>query len=264
MAEVKWIKLSTDLFNNRKIKQIRKLPEGDAIIGIWLQIMCLAGEINNGGLVYFSKDIPYTDEMLAVEFERPINIIRLALRTFEKFGMIEIVENVICVSNWEKYQSQDKLEAIREYNRVKKRESRARQKERMSLTCQGSQDTDNISISNSISNSNNLIEEKKVRHKYGQYKNVLLDDEQMEKLQSEFSDYEERIERLSEYMASTGKSYKNHLATIRNWARRDAKSGNPFKEALRKEIENEQKRSNSVNDGYQGGLSKLLQEPSRD
>ena len=63
---------------------------------------------------------------------------------------------------------------------------------------------------------------KPTRHKHGRYKNVLLTDEDYEKLQSEFPhDYTERIERLSEYMASTGKSYKNHLATIRNWARKD-------------------------------------------
>ncbi len=63
---------------------------------------------------------------------------------------------------------------------------------------------------------------KPTRHKYGRYKNVLLTDEDYEKIQSEFPhDYTERIERLSEYMASTGKSYKNHLATIRNWARKD-------------------------------------------
>lgn len=63
---------------------------------------------------------------------------------------------------------------------------------------------------------------KPVRHKYGEYKNVLLTDEDMEKLKNEFpTDYQERIERLSGYIASTGKSYKNHLATIRNWARKD-------------------------------------------
>ena len=59
-------------------------------------------------------------------------------------------------------------------------------------------------------------------HKYGEYSNVLLSDSDMEKLKEEFpTDWEERIERLSSYMASSGKSYKNHLATIRNWARRD-------------------------------------------
>ena len=63
---------------------------------------------------------------------------------------------------------------------------------------------------------------KEVRHKYGEYKNVLLSDVDIEKLKAEFpKDYEERIERLSGYIAQSGKSYKNHLATIRNWARKD-------------------------------------------
>jgi hypothetical protein len=62
---------------------------------------------------------------------------------------------------------------------------------------------------------------KPTKHKYGEYKNVLLTDEELEKLKDEFPDWEERIERLSSYVASTGKSYKNHLATIRNWARKE-------------------------------------------
>ena len=82
---------------------------------------------------------------------------------------------------------------------------------------------------------------KAVRHKYGLYENVLLTDEDYRKLQEEFPhDYSDRIERLSEYMASTGKPYKNHLATIRNWAKKDslkkqakpAKSSNPFLDML--------------------------------
>jgi hypothetical protein len=67
---------------------------------------------------------------------------------------------------------------------------------------------------------------KPTRHKYGLYENVLFTDEDFEKLKSEFpNDYMERIERLSEYIASTGKKYKNHLATIRAWARKDKKVG---------------------------------------
>ena len=68
-------------------------------------------------------------------------------------------------------------------------------------------------------------EHREPRHKYGEYSNVLLSDSDLAKLKSEFpNDWEERIERLSAYMASTGKGYKNHLATIRNWARRDSES----------------------------------------
>lgn len=64
-----------------------------------------------------------------------------------------------------------------------------------------------------------------IRHKHGEYGNVFLSDEDFEKLKSEFpADYKDRIEQLSSYMESTGKSYKNHLATIRNWSKRDAVS----------------------------------------
>ena len=86
-----------------------------------------------------------------------------------------------------------------------------------------------------------IDKEKPTRHKYGAYRNVLLSDEEYEKIQNEFPhDYSQRIERLSEYIASTGKSYKNHLATIRSWARKDAdkkkaecgKSNNVFLEML--------------------------------
>ena len=62
---------------------------------------------------------------------------------------------------------------------------------------------------------------KQVKHKHGEYNNVLLTDEELEKLKAEYSDLDDRIERLSSYIASTGKVYKSHYATIRNWARKD-------------------------------------------
>lgn len=78
---------------------------------------------------------------------------------------------------------------------------------------------------------------KPTKHKYGFYKNVLLTDEEYQKLQEEFPhDYSDRIERLSEYIASTGKKYKNHLATIRSWSRKDkvktTGSSNPWLDML--------------------------------
>ncbi|UXD45432.1 helix-turn-helix domain-containing protein [Enterococcus faecium] len=88
----------------------------------------------------------------------------------------------------------------------------------------------NTSINNTFNNTKEYIrvtafeksKAKPIRHKYGEYKNVLLSDEQMEKLKTEFpNDYQERIERLSEYCESSGKTYKNYLATIRSWARKE-------------------------------------------
>lgn len=84
---------------------------------------------------------------------------------------------------------------------------------------------ENINIDKSIDK-----DTKVVRHKYGLYNNVLLSDEEITKLQAEFpSDWRVRIERLSEYIASTGKTYKSHLATIRSWHRMDKESKPPDK-----------------------------------
>ena len=151
MAEVKWIKLSTDIFDNRKIKQIESLPDGDAIVVIWLKILILAGQTNEDGFLYFVKDIPYTDQILATQFDRSLSLVQLALKTFETFGMIEIVNDVIKVSNWERYQSVDKMAEIREYNRLAQQRSREKRKllqsvndnvNDMSMTSQPCQDID--------------------------------------------------------------------------------------------------------------------------
>lgn len=127
--EVKWIKLSTDLFNNRKIRQIESMKDGDAIIVIWLKLLILAGELNDGGLVYFLNGVPFTEEQLATHFERDRETIALAMRTFEAFGMIETIDGIISICNWSKYQSTDRLEEIREYNRQAKQRQRAREKD---------------------------------------------------------------------------------------------------------------------------------------
>ena len=90
------------------------------------------------------------------------------------------------------------------------------------VATQYSIDKNSIDKSSIVEDSDESPKQKKpTKHKYGEYNNVLLNDEELDKLKTEFSDWEQRIERLSSYMASTGKSYKNHLATIRNWARKD-------------------------------------------
>lgn len=131
MADVKWIKIVTDIFDNRKIRQIESMPEGDSIIVIWFKLICLAGTTNDNGLVYFTSDIPYTDEMLATQFNRPLSTVRLALKTFQAFGMVEIVDNFLRLPSWEKYQSVDGMERIKEQNRIRKK--RQRERERLQL-----------------------------------------------------------------------------------------------------------------------------------
>lgn len=132
MKDIKWIKLDTNLFDNRKIKQIEAMPDGDALVVIWLKLLILAGIVNDGGCVYFTKDLPFTDQLLATQFNRPLATVQLALATFQRFGMIEIVDDMILVSNWEKYQNIEGMERIREQNRLRKQ--RQRERERLLLS----------------------------------------------------------------------------------------------------------------------------------
>ena len=127
MADVKWIKIVTDIFDDEKILMIETLPECDTIIVIWFKLLCLAGKQNNSG-VFQMGHMPYTDEMFATIFRRNLNTVRLALRTFEQFGMIEIIHDTVTIPNWGKHQSIDQIEAKNAYMKKYMREYREKQK----------------------------------------------------------------------------------------------------------------------------------------
>lgn len=128
MAGVKWIKLMVDVFDNQKIRQIESMPDGDGIIVVWFYILCLAGTINDGGAIYLTREVPYTEEMLATFMRRPLNLVKMALNVFERFGMIQVVDDVICISNWAKYQNVDGMERIREQTRERVARHRAQKR----------------------------------------------------------------------------------------------------------------------------------------
>jgi len=114
VTDIKWIKLSVNMFDDEKIKLIRTMPEGDKIIVIWVQLLCLAGKTNDNGSIYMGQNIYYTDEMMAAICEQPVNTMRLALHTLEQFGMVEKTENgLIDIVNWEKHQNIEGMERIR-------------------------------------------------------------------------------------------------------------------------------------------------------
>lgn len=94
MSSVWWIKIRTDMFSDEKIRLIEQLPESDGIVVIWVKLLALAGQKNAGGEIFVNDEMPYTDEMLAAIFQRPVNLIRLALQTFQKFRMIEVASNL--------------------------------------------------------------------------------------------------------------------------------------------------------------------------
>ena len=129
VSEIKWIKITTDIFDDEKICLIDALPDSDAIIVIWIKLITLAGKLNRKGVLAISKNIIYTDETLAQTFHRPLNTVRMALEVFEKFGMVEKIDGVIVLPNWEKHQNIDGMEKIKEQNR--NRAARHRQKQKL-------------------------------------------------------------------------------------------------------------------------------------
>lgn len=151
MADVKWIKLATQIFDNRKIKQIECMPAGDSIIVVWFKLLCLAGTVNNNGILSITEEIPYTEKMLIAEFhmEDKASTLSLALRTFEQFGMIEIIDNIFYISSWEKYQNVEGLEKIREQTRNRVSKHRENQK---ALSC-------NVTCNDDVTHGNATEEE---------------------------------------------------------------------------------------------------------
>lgn len=127
MAEVKWIKITTDIFDDEKILLIESLPDSYAIITVWFKLLCLAGKQNNSG-VFMMGRIPYTDKMLATIFRMKETTVTMALNTFEDFGMVEIVDGVITIPNWGKHQSLDAYEKKKVRDRERIARKRAEQK----------------------------------------------------------------------------------------------------------------------------------------
>ena len=143
--EVKWIKITTDMFDNRKIRHLRRLPDGNSIVLIWVMLLTMAGRCNAGGMIFLTENIPYTPKMLADELDFEENTVALALQALESLGMI--IRDPLSITNWEEYQNADRLADIREYNRIAQQKSRAKKKQLggvndMSMTSQRCQDPD--------------------------------------------------------------------------------------------------------------------------
>ena len=128
MAKVTWIKLMIDMFDNAKIKYLRKLPEGNNIVLIWIMLLSKAGKCNSSGFIFLTENIPYTPEMLAAEFNFEVNTINLALVSFTKLNMITMEEKTIEISGWNEYQNVDGLEKIREQTRNRVQNHREKQR----------------------------------------------------------------------------------------------------------------------------------------
>lgn len=195
MADIKWIKITTDIFDDEKFAIIDALPEADAIELMWFKLLVFAGKSNNNGLFFFNDRVAYTDEMLANIFRRNVNIVRLAMKTFVDLGMVEEIDGVYSITNWEKHQSLDLYEKRKEQERLASKKYREKKKQEVIEMKETSASYDassknicfcSYSISNSISNSYSLS-----NSNVNNLKNILSNKEYIEN--SKYKEYLLRI-----------------------------------------------------------------------
>ena len=126
-AKIKWVKLCTDMFENRKVKHLRTLPDGNNIVLIWVMLLTMAGRCNSGGMIFLTENIPYTPKMLADELDFEENTVLLALQALEQLDMIITDNGFFTIAGWEEYQNIEGMEKIREQNRLRKQRQREKQ-----------------------------------------------------------------------------------------------------------------------------------------
>lgn len=126
-----WVKIMCNLLDHRKIKMIRKGPEGNTLVLLWLLMLTEAGKCNRGGYLMVSDSLPYTPQTLSMVTDIPLPTVQLGLVTFTGLDMIDQQDGAIFVKNWGKYQSEDKLEARREKERIRQQRHRQNEREKM-------------------------------------------------------------------------------------------------------------------------------------
>ena len=229
MAETKkfyWLKLKRDFFKRHDIRIIEEMENGKDYILFYLKM--LLESIDHEGQLRFSETIPYNEKMLSVITNTNIDIVRSALKVFTELKMIEIFDEgtiymreVTKLIGSETEFAKKKREYRQKLLEQRQFEDNVRQEKEIEIELEKEIELD-------IDKEKKDKPSKPPRHKYGLYNNVLLSDDDMEKLKEEYpTDYQERIDRLSEYIESKGAKYKNHLATIRAWDRRDKEKKKP-------------------------------------
>ena len=218
------------MFDDEKIKIIQAMPEGDSLLVVWIKLITLAGKTNDGGYIYIAENMPYTEEMLSTIMNKPINTIRLALSTFLSLKMIEEDTKGIYLVNFEKHQSLDKMEKLKEQNRIRVAKYRDKKKQELlecnndvTLRVMQSNGID-IDIDKDIDKDNNIY------IPFGEYKRIKLKQKEYDKLIEEYGkEYVDFIiNRLDEYVESNNNKnkYKNFNLVIRkaireNWFKRN-------------------------------------------
>ena len=152
MANLQWLKLSTDFFDNNKIKLLESEKDGDTIIRVWIQLLTIAMKCNYQGRLSITEDKPMTVDEFSKIMGKSRKKITKCLEKFEELKMIIIEDNFYKIKNWSKYQSADKLEEIRLQNCLRQQKHREKMK--------SEKEKSNVTVTQ-----RNTKEEKKIRNK---------------------------------------------------------------------------------------------------
>lgn len=163
MAEIDWIKITTDMFDNRKIKHLRRLPEGNNIVLIWVMLLTMAGRCNANGMVFLTENIPYTPKMLADELEFEESTVQLALKALEQLNMIVRDSEYFTIAGWAEYQNIEGLNKIREKNRIRQANFRERKKLASGNVTNNVTDNVTVTLHNAIEGEEEREEDKEKR-----------------------------------------------------------------------------------------------------
>lgn len=153
MAEVKWIKIATDIFEDEKIQLIESQPDGFLMVLVWIKILCLAAKCNQNGFLLVSPSVPFSEKNLSKIFKIKLKIISKSLRFFIDFGMMNFIDGVYVVNKWADYQSDDKFAEMQKKNRERQRAFKERQKQKLKEIKNNSNVTNNVE--NSVTNGEN-------------------------------------------------------------------------------------------------------------
>jgi len=247
MADIKWIKLTTDMFDNRKIKQIRHLPEGNNIVLIWVMLLTIAGRCNAGGMIFLTENIPYKLDSLAVELDFDKTVVQLALDVLQKFGMIVCDEESFYISNWEEYQNIEGMEKVREQNRLRKQAQRERERKLLAENAEMSRDS-HVPSQQSHATDKDIERDKDIKNKNINKNNIFVKPS-LEEVKAYCQERGNNVdaEAFIDFYESKGwkigsNSMKDWKAAIRNWERSDRgsagtnKSGTSEKDRKRQEV----------------------------
>ena len=226
-----YLKLKENFFDSDSIVLLEDMKDGILYSNILLKLYLKS--LKNGGKLQLDGHIPYTAQMIATLTRHQIGTVERALEIFRQLGLVEQLDSgAFYMTDIELMIGQSSTEAER------KRAARLENKALLPPRTKGGHLSDirppeiEIELEKEIKIKREI---EKVRpemghpsHTYGRYQNIFLTDEELADLQASFpAVWEQYIEKLSEYMASTGKRYQSHAATIRRWAGEDAKKAAP-------------------------------------